>query len=149
MTTQNIDNSALYLIYDDECPLCRSSAHALNIKKAVGNFVLINARESHPLVSAAYARGFDPDLGIIVIYNNQYYFGADAIHFLAMLNSSHSKLNAITASLFRVKLFARALYPIVKSIRRILLSIKGVGAIEHNGRNQDKLISTVHNLKQN
>lgn len=132
MTTEGIDKNTLYLIYDDECPLCRSSAHALNIKKAVGNLVLINARESHPLVNAAYARGFDPDIGIIVIYNEQYYFGADAAHFLAMLNSSHSKLNAITASVFRVKLFARLLYPVVKSIRRLLLRIKGVGAIKQN-----------------
>jgi predicted DCC family thiol-disulfide oxidoreductase YuxK len=132
LTTQGIDASALYLIYDDECPLCRSSAHALTIKKAVGNLVLINARESHPLVSAAYARGLDPDLGIIVIYNDQYYFGDDAAHLLALLNSSQTKLNAITASLFRVKSVARFLYPIVKSIRRLLLSIKGVGAIEQN-----------------
>src|SRR5215203_3211040 len=102
MRPQDINKNTLYLIYDDECPLCRSSAHALNIKKAVGNLVLINARESHPLVSAAYVRGFDPDLGIIVIYNHQYYFGSDAAHFLAMLNPSHGKLNAITASLFRV-----------------------------------------------
>src|SRR5579872_5543824 len=132
MTTEDIDKNTLYLIYDDECPLCRSSAHALNIKKAVGNLVLINARESHPLVKAAYARGFDPDIGIIVIYNDQYYFGADAAHFLALLNSSNSKLNAITASIFRVKLFAKFLYPIVKSIRRLLLRIKGIGAIEQN-----------------
>ena len=82
MPTQAIDKNTLYLIYD-ECPLCRISAHALNIKKAVGNLILINARELHPLVSSAYARGFDPDLGIIVIYNDQYYFGADAAHFLA------------------------------------------------------------------
>lgn len=132
MTTEGIDKNTLYLIYDDECPLCRSSAHALNIKKAVGNFVLINARESHPLVDTVYARGLDPDVGIIVIYNNQYYFGADAAHFLAMLNLSHSKLNAIIAFIFRVKFFAKLLYPVVKSIRRLLLSIKGVGAIEQN-----------------
>ncbi len=46
MTTQAIYKNTLYLIYDDECPLCRSSAHSLNIKLAVGKLVLINARES-------------------------------------------------------------------------------------------------------
>lgn len=132
MTTDSIDKNTLYLIYDDECPLCRSSAHALNIKNAVGNLVLINARESHPLVQSAYAQGFDPDQGIVVIYNDQYYFGADATHFLALLNSPHGMLNALTASLLRVKLFAKLVYPVVKAIRRLLLSVKGVGAIEHN-----------------
>lgn len=132
MTRSCIKKHTLYLLYDGECPLCCHFAHALNIKNAIGNLQLINAREPHPLVSAAYARGFDPDQGIIVIYNDQYYFGADAVHFLAMLNSSHSKLNAITASLFRVKLFVKLLYPIIKLIRRILLKIKSVNAIEPN-----------------
>ena len=77
-------------------------AVGLNIKNAVGNLVLINARESHPLVQSAYARGFDPDQGIVVIYNDQYYFGADGTHFLALLNSPHGMLNALTASLLRV-----------------------------------------------
>src|SRR5580658_5441730 len=121
MTTQNIDDSALYLIYDDECPLCRNSAHALNIKKAVGNLILINARESHPLVNSAYARGFDLDHGIVVIYNDQYYYGVDAVHFLALLNSSNGLLNKITAMTFRNRILARILYPIVKSIRRFVL----------------------------
>jgi predicted DCC family thiol-disulfide oxidoreductase YuxK len=132
MTTTYIDKNTLYLIYDDECPLCRSSAHALNIKNAVGNFSLINARESHPLVSTAYERGFDPDSGIVVIYNDQYYFGADAVHFLALLNSTNGSINKMTAILFRSRLLAGILYPIVKSIRRLLLNFKGVGSVTRN-----------------
>lgn len=132
MTNPDIDQNTLYLIYDDECPLCRHSAHALNIKNAVGNLMLINARESHPLVNSAYERGFDPDRGIVVIYNNQYYYAADAVHFLALLNSSNSFLNKTTASLFRSRLFANIFYPVVKSVRRFLLSFKGIGAVKHN-----------------
>lgn len=132
MINQDINQNTLYLIYDDECPLCRNSAHALNIKKAVGNLVLINARESHPLVDSAYDRGFDPDLGIVVIYNDQYYFGSDAVHFLAMLNSPIGMINKMAASIFRTRLSAKILYPIVKSIRRFLLAAKGVGSIKRN-----------------
>lgn len=132
MTSPDIDKNTLYLIYDDECPLCRSSAHALNIRKAVGKLVLINARESHPLVGSAYEHGFDPDRGIVVIYHDQYYFGADAVHFLALLNSSSSVMNKMTANLFRSSLLAKILYPMVKSIRRLLLNFKGVGSITFN-----------------
>ncbi len=132
MTSSEINSNTLYLIYDDECPLCRNTAHALNIKKAVGDLVLLNARESHPMVAAAYAKGFDPDVGIVVIYGDSYYFGADAAHFLALLNSSSSTLNSIGASLFKVKPFAKLLYPVVKTLRRLFIKIKGVGAIEQN-----------------
>lgn len=132
MATSDIDKNTLYLIYDGERPLCRNSAHALNIKKAAGNITLINGRESHPLLRAAYARGFDPDLGIVVIYNEQYYFGSDAVHFLAILNSPLGFLNKVAATLLRIRLSAKILYPIVKSIRRLLLAIKGVGSINPN-----------------
>lgn len=132
MVTPETDRNTLYLIYDDECPLCRSSAHALNIKKAVGNLILINARESHPLVDSAYEHGFDPDKGIVVIYNNHYYFGVDAVHFLALLNSSNGVLNRMVAVVFRSRLLAKIFYPVVKSIRRLLLGIKGVDSLRHN-----------------
>lgn len=107
MTNLDIDKMILYLIYDDECPLCRSSAHALNIKKSVSNLVLTYARESHPLVISAYERGFDPDRGIVAIYNEQYYFGADGVHFLALLKSSSNVINRMTAILLRFRLITR------------------------------------------
>jgi len=130
MITDDFDNKTLYLIYDDECPLCRHSAQALNIKQAVSNLVLINARQQHPLVDKAWVKGFDLDQGIVVIYSDQYYYGADAVHFLAMLDSPSSYLNAIVASIFRVKLITRLLYPVIKCIRRLLLKQRGVEAIK-------------------
>ena len=130
MITDDLDAKTLYLIYDDECPLCRHSAQALKIKQAVGNLVLINARQTHPLVDRAWSHGFDLDQGIVVIYSDQYYYGADAVHFLAMLDSPSNYLNAIVASIFQVKLIAKLLYPGVKSIRRLLLKLRGVGAIK-------------------
>lgn len=132
MTPAETDKNTLYLIYDDECPLCRNSAHALRIKKATGKLVLINAREPHPLTHSAYERGFDPDKGIIVIFNDQYYYGADAVHFLAMLNSPLRVINRMAATLLRSRLSAKIIYPLVKSIRRLLISFKGVGSIKYN-----------------
>ena len=120
MTLENTNKNTLYLIYDDECPLCRHTAHALNIKKAVGNLVLMNVRESHPLIDSVYARGFDPDLGIVVIYNNQYYFGAEAVSFLALLNSSNKAFNRLMARLLRYRWCANIIYFFVKSTVIIL-----------------------------
>jgi predicted DCC family thiol-disulfide oxidoreductase YuxK len=132
MNSNDLAADTLYLIYDGECPLCRHSAHALTLQKAVGNLVLINARESHPLVDSVYERGFDPDQGVVVIYQDQYYFGADAVHFLALLNSSSRFLNKLTAFLFRSRLFVSLLYPVIKSVRRLLLNFKGVSSVKRN-----------------
>lgn len=131
MTDFQIDTNTLYLIYDNECPLCRSSAYGLTIKKAVGNLVLINARQSHPLIQLAFDKGLNPDRGIIVFYNNRYYYAEDALHFLALLNSPSGALNKITAYLMRVRWIVILGYPVLKLMRRMLLTIKGVNAIRY------------------
>ncbi|MDW9146805.1 DUF4166 domain-containing protein [Legionella pneumophila] len=132
MTDFQIDTNTLYLIYDNECPLCRSTANGLTIKKAVGKLVLINARQSHPLIQLAFDQGLNPDKGIIVFYNNHHYYAEDALHFLALLNSSSGTLNKITASLMRFRWVVMLVYPLLKLIRRTLLTIKGVNAINHH-----------------
>lgn len=121
-------SNTLYLIYDHECPLCRHSAQALRIKKTIGNLVIINAREAHPMIVGAYERGLDPDKGIIVIYQEQYFFGTDAVQLLSAL-SSHP---CLLTKLLHFRSTATSLYTIVKGIRRIVLSYKGIHAIEQN-----------------
>lgn len=132
MAVQEIDKNTLYLIYDDECPLCRNAVHAVNIKKAVSNLVLINARDAHPLIDLAYHKGFDLDQGMLVIYNNQYFYGADAVHFLAVLDSSSRILNKIMVQLLRSHRLTKIIYPVIKSIRRLLLKIRGVEPVTRN-----------------
>ena len=45
-----LDRDVLFLVYDGDCLLCKHTAWALRIKKQVKEMVLVNARESHPLV---------------------------------------------------------------------------------------------------
>lgn len=125
-----VDANTLYLIYDDECPLCRHSAKAVRIKQAVGNLELLNARESHPLIDAAHDNGLDPDVGIIVYYHNQFYFAEHAISLLAQLSEPKSRFNLFFTNLLKKLWIAKCLYPIVKGIRRFFLYLKGVHGIK-------------------
>src|ERR1700677_5108932 len=111
MASFDVEKNTLYLIYDKECPMCRNAAQALNIKKAVGKLELINARQSHPLVTLIYEKGLNPDQGIIVIYNGCYYYAAEAIQLLALLNSPIGLFNKTSALLLRSKITAKFLYP--------------------------------------
>lgn len=108
----NARHQGIYLIYDGECLLCRQSAKALRLKKTVGQLTIINARTEHPLVNEVMKKGYDLNEGIIVKYNEQFYYGTDAIHMLALLSSPVGIFNRLNAYLFKYKLLTKLLYRI-------------------------------------
>jgi len=125
-TMTELSKQTLYLIYDGDCILCSNTAQAMKIKKSVGQIELINARETNPLVKEALDKGYDLNEGIVVKYNGQYFYGADAVHFLALIGSDSDLFNRINASLFKYKWISRLFYPIFKSIRNLILFIRKI-----------------------
>lgn len=119
----------LYVIYDGDCILCRNSAQAIKIKKAIGHLEIINARVSHPLVTEALNKGYDLNEGILVKYNNQYYYGVDAVHFLALIGSPSDTFNKINCFLFKYKWLSYGLYPLFKIVRNIILFLRRIPPI--------------------
>ena len=111
------------LIYDKGCPMCDHYCHMIRIKPALH---LLNARE-HPEVVAQLAQlGFDIDQGMVLKYANNYYFGADALHMLALLGSERHFLSQFNAYLFRSKMRATLIYPILRALRNTVLKILGI-----------------------
>ena len=124
--------SILYLIYDGDCVLCRNITKALKIKKAVGALEVINGRSSHPLVKEAYQNHFNLNEGILVKFNDKYYYGADAMHFLALVGSPSDLFNKINVYVFSSKYFAKYGYSLFKIIRNILLIIQNISPLTDN-----------------
>lgn len=126
-------HSDLWLIYDGECPLCNKAAHAIQIKKTVGNLHLINAREDrdHPLVKEASIRQLDLDEGMVLKYQGSFYHGQDTLHMMAFLGSEKGWFNRLNAFLIRSKFFARLSYPAMRAMRNTLLRFKGVQKIRN------------------
>lgn len=123
---KTVPKNTLYLIYDGDCILCRNSAQAIKIKESVGNLEIINARTSHRLVTEVLEKGYDLNEGILVKYNEQYYYGADAIHFLALIGSSSTTFNKINSVLFKYKWLSHFLYPFFKFGRNSILFFRGI-----------------------
>ncbi|MCD8566648.1 MAG: DUF393 domain-containing protein, partial [Alphaproteobacteria bacterium] len=71
---QKAPKSGVWFIYDGECPLCRSAAHALRIRKDYGALHLINAREAQndPLVQEVNQRGLDLDEGMAIYADGRF-----------------------------------------------------------------------------
>ena len=127
----NSPPASIQLIYDGDCPMCRTLGKTIKIREAVGRLEIINARESHPILEDIQKKGLDLDEGIVVHYQNKFYHGADALHLLALLSSNYSWFNRLNAFLFRSAFFSKLSYPILKNIRNALLCYKGISKINN------------------
>lgn len=126
MSKPETDNG-LWLVYDGDCPLCRASAHAVRVKKTVGQLHMLDARTNrdHPLMTQIAAEGLDLNEGMVVRFEGRLYHGMEALHILALLGSEHDAFNRLSAWIFKSKTRTRVLYPVMKLARRISLKILG------------------------
>ena len=142
--------SDVWFVYDGDCPICATAAHALQIKKSVGGLHLVNAREDkgHPLLQEINKRRLDLDEGMVLKYRDGYYHGEDALHMMALLGGDRGWLNRLNALLFRSQSAARLCYPAMRAVRNALLHLKGVRKIHNLALNpQEPLFKLVFGNK--
>ena len=56
--------NTIYVLYDDQCPFCRSYCRLLRLREAAGGLVLVDARKPSALMDEITARGLDIDQGM-------------------------------------------------------------------------------------
>lgn len=115
----------ILLIYDKECPACHFYCQIVRIRQSVGELVLIDARENPEVLQEITAEGLDIDQGMVLKMDGLLYYGADAIHLLALLSSRSGLFNRLNYWLFSSKKISGILYPILRSFRNVLLKILG------------------------
>lgn len=122
------------LVYDRQCPACDYYCHLVRIRRSVGELELIDARAAGPLMDEITARGLDIDQGMVLKLEGQLFYGADAIHVLGLLGSRAGVFNRASYWVFRSPGRARALYPVLRACRNLLLKALGVRRINNLGR---------------
>ena len=129
MTTTNIPTATVSsddewgLVYDWQCPACNLYCHQLCIRESGGQFRLINARDNPEVMKEITARGFDIDQGMILKMNDQFYYGAEAIHKLALIAIPSTVFNRLNIWIFRSRRRAKLLYPVLRACRNFLLKL--------------------------
>jgi hypothetical protein len=69
--------------------------------------------------------GLDIDEGMVLKKEGRIYYGADAIHELARLGDRTETFDRINARVFETNRRSRILYPLLRSLRNLLLKILG------------------------
>jgi hypothetical protein len=130
-TSQNV-----YLVYDDECPVCRNYTKYVRVREAF-NLHLVDARQPSEMMDDITARGLDIDEGMVLIIGDALYYSSDAMHMLALLGSTHNGFNKLNYYIFRNKTASHILYPICKEFRNLVLwlcRIKRIRNLENTNR---------------
>ena len=113
------------IIYDGDCPFCHRFVQACRLRATASELELIDARERPELVAELARQGHDLDEGLVVEAGEVRAFGADAMHLLALLSSPSTTFNRVNAWLFRNRTVARLAYPVLRTGRRLLLTLLG------------------------
>lgn len=129
-TVENGDKEIL-LVYDRECPVCEHYSQVVRIKQSVGELKIVNAREDSEVMREITARGLDVDQGMVLKMGDQYYYGSDAIHALALISSRSGVFNRFNYWIFRSKTLAHILYPVLRVGRNVLLKFLGKSKINN------------------
>jgi predicted DCC family thiol-disulfide oxidoreductase YuxK len=79
------EKQGVWFVYDGECPMCNTAAHAFRIKQQYGSLHLINARKTKddPLIEEINKRKIDLDEGMVIYCEDRFYHGKDALKFMA------------------------------------------------------------------
>jgi predicted DCC family thiol-disulfide oxidoreductase YuxK len=120
-----------WLVYDDECPVCRTYCRYARIRETVGELRLVDARQPGPLMDEITAAGLDIDQGMVLKFKDVVYYGADAIHMLSLLSTRSGVFNRVSFLLFGTRVGAQLLYPAGKAFRNVLLKVLGIGYIRN------------------
>ena len=121
----------LLLVYDAECPVCGLYCRLVNVRSSDGILKLVNAREATAVMGEITRAGLDIDQGMVLKVGNSLYYGSDAIHVLALISSRSGRFNRLNYWTFRFKFLSRLLYPILRSLRNLLLKVLGKSKINN------------------
>lgn len=120
-----MSRNEILLIYDRDCPACNYYCQIVRIRDSVGTLKIVDARENSDVMKEITDRGLDIDQGMVLKMHDQFYYGADAIHALSMMSSRSGFFNRFNYWLFRSKTLSSVLYPVLRSLRNLLLKILG------------------------
>jgi len=127
------DSDKVVVVYDKQCPACDYYCNLVRIRESVGRLELVDARDGGPIMDEITSRGLDIDQGMVVKVGDELYYGADAIHILALMGTNRGFFNRLAYWSFRSRRVARVLYPILRAFRNLLLKILGKTRINNLG----------------
>lgn len=115
----------ILLVYDHQCPVCDTYCRQVRLRPSEGRLRLVDARNESETREEITRRGWDIDQGMVLRTGDELYYGAEAIHQLALLGKRSDPFNLLNYLAFRWSWAAKLIYPALRTLRNLLLKILG------------------------
>jgi len=122
---QLITGKETTVIYDGECPFCKTYVQFMRFRETVGTVNLLDARSQPELVQAFKNKGYDLNNGMVFIMNQKVHYGDDAVFMMSLLSSSVGVFNRMNGFIFSKPILAKTIYPVLVVGRKIVLKLLG------------------------
>ena len=119
----------LLILYDGECPFCSHYVQRLHVQAHCGEVKLVDARLNDATAQFYWQQGYNLDEGMIALWDDRVYYGADAVNLLAQLADPDDVFNRLHRWLMAQPKMAGLFYPLFKRARRLALAFKGSGPL--------------------
>lgn len=126
---QAAEKQKVFLVYDHDCPVCRSYCTRLAPRDDRVEIALVNARSDQDLMPDITAAGLDIDEGMVLKVGDDLYYGSEAVWRLTAFTRRQGVTGLIDRALFFSRRAARLTYPMGKALRNLLLRALGVPKI--------------------
>ena len=122
MTDGGPDN---FVLYDGECPVCRSYMALAQLRHLRPDIRILNAREQPELVALLRKQGHEINDSMLVKLGPTVYEGAGATGLIAELGSDNPWMRRAAMYAIGGGPWAAALYPWLRATRNLLLRLQG------------------------
>jgi predicted DCC family thiol-disulfide oxidoreductase YuxK len=113
------------IVYDGDCPFCRTYVRLLRLKESAGEIKLVDGRREPALVETLSQAGHDINCGIVVFDRGDLYSADEAMGALARRSEPSGLFNRLNVALFARPRLSRILYPAFRAGRRATLALLG------------------------
>lgn len=115
------------ILYDDQCPICRSYCTKVQLKDEAQNLTLTDARKPGALMDEVTALGLDIDEGMVVKIDGDIYYGSEAMRVLVPM----TKAGSLQHMLFGTRKISAVVYGFCKGFRNLLLRALRIRKIDN------------------
>lgn len=117
---------ANYLLYDGECPACRSYVAFSRLRQLYPDIALLDARDEPALVGDLRRRGYEINEGMVLKLGDAIHFGPAATRMISELGqSAPSAATRLGLRAIGGAAWSTALYPWLNRARQLLLRALG------------------------
>lgn len=128
---QKAQKETVFLVYDHDCPVCRSYCTRLSSRADGPEIALVDARTDQSLMTEITERGLDIDEGMVLKVGDEVFYGSEAAWRLTAYTRRTGFTGWVDRIFFPSRGAARVMYPLGKALRNAILRLLNIPRINN------------------